>query len=193
MFLGLVKNQKFIPTLYLKDIFEIDFKAFYDAGKRLILTDLDNTLVSYKEPDSNSKLDDLINSLLKMGYEIIIVSNNKSNKRVKRFGDYWHIKYLNLALKPLKRGYKKALKLATRKYQKEEILTIGDQLLTDVFSSNRMGYTTILVDAIDRKTEVFSTKINRINEKHVLKVLKKKMPDIYKDKLARYGEKYYGI
>ena len=193
MFLGLVRNKKFLPTLYKDNIYEIPFRSLFDDGKRLILTDLDNTLISYKEKNSNEKLDELIANLKEMGFEIIIVSNNNKKKRVKSFAEHFNVKYLHFALKPFKFGYKRALKMASKKYKTEEVITIGDQLLTDIFSSNRMKFTSILVEAIDRKTEIITTRINRFIEKHVMKVLKKKEKAKYDEVLAIYGERHYGL
>ena len=49
MFLGLIKDDKFIPTIYKETVFDIDYIKLYDDGIRLILTDLDNTLVDDDE------------------------------------------------------------------------------------------------------------------------------------------------
>ena len=68
----------------------------------------------------------------------------------------------------MKNTAKKALKIASRKYALNEIVEIGDQVMTDVFASRRMNIITILVKAIDRKTEVFTTKVNRKLEKYFL-------------------------
>lgn len=193
MFLGVVRNKKFLPKLYKDSIYEIPFKEFFEAGKRLILFDLDNTLISYKEKESNEKLDNFIQGLKDMGYEIIIVSNNNKKKRVKYFATHFKVKYLHFALKPFKFGYKRALRMASKKYQRSEVITVGDQLLTDIYSSNRMKFDSVLVEAIDRKTELLYTRINRITEKHVMKVLKKKEKEQYQNILSLYGERHYGL
>ena len=43
----LLKTKKFIPNEFHLTFFDIDFKSLYKSGYRLILTDLDNTLISY--------------------------------------------------------------------------------------------------------------------------------------------------
>ena len=192
MFLGLIKDEKFIPTIYKETVFDVDYIKLYESGIRLILTDLDNTLVSYKDGEVNEKLLKWLEDRKVEGFEIMIISNNSSVARVKDFAEKLGIPYVARATKPLKRGFKKVLKLATRKYSPNEIVAIGDQLMTDVFAANRMNYTSILVKAIDRKTEKWTTRFNRILESHVLKVLEKKYPELFEKCLKEYKEENYG-
>ena len=192
MFLGLIKDDKFIPTIYKETVFDIDYIKLYDDGIRLILTDLDNTLVSYKDGEVNERLMKWLEARKSEGFEIMIVSNNSSEKRVKDFADKLNIEYVAKAMKPLKGGFKKILKKASKKYSPNEIVAIGDQLMTDVFAANRMNYTSVLVRAIDRKTEKWTTRINRLLESHVLKRIEKKYPDLYEKYLKVYKEENYG-
>lgn len=192
MFLGLIKDEKFIPTIYKETVFDVDYIKLYESGIRLILTDLDNTLVSYKDGEVNEKLLKWLEDRKVEGFEIMIISNNSSVVRVKDFAEKLGIPYVARAMKPLKGGFKKVLKLATRKYSPNEIVAIGDQLMTDVFAANRMNYTSILVKAIDRKTEKWTTRFNRILESHVLKVLEKKYPELFEKCLKEYKEENYG-
>ena len=192
MFLGLVKDEKFLPTIYKTTIYDVNYTKLYESGIRLILTDLDNTLVSYKDGEVNEKLRAWFIDRINEGFEIMIVSNNSSEKRVKEFALKLNIKYVARAKKPLKGGFKKVLKLASRKYESSEIVAIGDQLMTDVFGANRMNYQTILVKAIDRKTEAWTTRINRALETHVLKALKEKHPNLFEERLLEYYEENYG-
>ena len=122
-----------------------------------------------------------------MGFEIIIVSNS-GKKRVKHFANMLGIKYVNLSTKPLKRGFKKALKIASTKYKKEEVVVLGDQLLTDVYGAKRMKLSMVLVKAIDNKTERLVTKHNRKNEDKMLKKVCKKNYGLYLVKLKKYEE-----
>ena len=192
MFLGLIKDEKFIPTIYKETIFDVDYIKLYESGIRLILTDLDNTLVSYKDDIVSEKLLTWITNRKQEGFEIMIVSNNSKESRVLNFATKLDIKYIARAMKPLKGGFKKILKLASRKYNPNEIVAIGDQLMTDVFAANRMNYTSILVKAIDRKTETWTTRFNRTLERHVLKVIEKKYPETFLNSLKVYKEENYG-
>lgn len=154
----------FIPHEYHKSIHEIDLLKLYENGKRLILTDLDNTLVSYAEPIPTEEIRAFKKKCDEIGLTLVIISNN-NEKRVKRFADELGVPYLAKALKPLKRGYRKL----TLGYSNDEVAIIGDQVLTDIVGGKRMGFYTILVDVIDYKTESWKTRFNRFFERLIIK------------------------
>lgn len=182
-----IPYKNIIPDDYVSSIFDIDYNKLYSNGKRLILTDLDNTLISYKATEPTDELYKWKSELEGMGFEIIIVSNS-GKKRVKHFANMLGIKYVNLSTKPLKRGFKNALKIASTKYKKEEVVVLGDQLLTDVYGAKRMKLSMVLVKAIDNKTERLVTKHNRKNEDKMLKKVCKKNYGLYLVKLKKYEE-----
>lgn len=182
-----IPYKNIIPDDYVSSIFDIDYNKLYSNGKRLILTDLDNTLISYKATEPTDELYKWKSELEGMGFEIIIVSNS-GKKRVKHFANMLGIKYVNLSTKPLKRGFKKALKIASTKYKKEEVVVLGDQLLTDVYGAKRMKLSMVLVKAIDNKTERLVTKHNRKNEDKMLKKVCMKNYGLYLVKLKKYEE-----
>ena len=185
MFLGIVNDKKLIPTKYFDTIYDIDFFALYEQGYRVILTDLDNTLESYKTKYPSTKLIKLIEDLKKMGFKIMVVSNNFKKKRVEAFASLLDVPFLYRAYKPFTRGYKKALKKLDHK-EKGDVITLGDQLFTDIYSSNKMGFYSIIVKAIDKKTEVLTTRFNRFLEKRLRERLIKK--DLMNDEIKSYFE-----
>ncbi len=181
-------KKKFFPYEYVQSIYDVDYNKLYANGIRLILTDLDNTLISYKETDPNEKLFEWKKNLEEMGFTIVVVSNSEK-KRVEHFAKLFNCEFVNSATKPLKRGYKKGLKKTN--YTKEETVFFGDQLMTDVFGANRMNLTSILVKAIDKKTERFVTRVNRFHEVRVLRSAKKKFPKEFAEKLEVYYNEHF--
>lgn len=180
--------KKLIPDYYFKSIYDIPYDKLYDDGIRLILTDLDNTLISYKETMPNEKLINWKNVLERMGFEIIIVSNSRKD-RVTNFANSFGTKCVKFSTKPLKRGIKKAMKKhASRKYNKDEVILLGDQLMTDVFGGKRCKLKVALIEAIDKKTDTFPTRCNRKLENFFLKRIKKKLPEEYQRVLKEYQE-----
>lgn len=157
----------FMPDEYHKTIFDIDLLKLYDLGKRLILTDLDNTLVGYDVVLPTNEIIAFKENCDEIGLKLVIISNN-NRKRVQAFAEKLGIDYLSNAMKPLKRGFKKI----TMGYKPEQVVLIGDQILTDIFGGNRMGYYTILVDVINYNNEQFKTRINRFFERIILRKLK---------------------
>lgn len=180
------KLRNYIPNEFEESIYEIDFLNLYEKGIRLLLIDIDNTLASYTTPLPTTENQELIEKLREIGFEVILISNN-NKKRVSKFArGFKDIEYVHFALKPLKRGYKKALKKASKPYEKEEVASIGDQLMTDIKGTNKMGFYSILVRAIEIKTDVITTKINRFFERRKLKRIKKKYKDLYEEVLKDY-------
>lgn len=179
------KLKRFIPNKYKESVYEIDFFALYEQGFRLAFIDIDNTLANYKTELPTKENLELVDEIQKIGFEVILISNNYF-KRVSKFSEPFGVPFVHWALKPLKRGYKKGLKKASREYKKEEVITVGDQLITDVKGSSKMGFYSILVKPIEKKTDVFTTKINRLREQRILKKIKKKYPKKYKDRLEKY-------
>lgn len=168
-----LKTKKFIPNEYHKTFYDIDFNELYKNGKRLIITDLDNTLISYDETVPNQKLITKIKELEKIGFEIKLVSNNVPD-RINKFIEGLQLDGFANARKPLLIGINKAFKSSRNKHTKEETIIIGDQLMTDIFGANRFKGYSILVDPIKRKTEKWYTKMNRkIEEKMLIKIKKK--------------------
>ncbi len=181
-------KKKFLPYKYVDSIFEVDYNKLYAQGFRLILTDLDNTLISYKDTEPNAKITTWKEELEAIGFTIIVVSNSPKS-RVKHFSCLYNTKYVSLATKPLKRGYKKAIKMTN--FKRCQTLTLGDQLMTDVFGSNRLKLRSFLVKSIDKKTERPITKFNRKLEKAILKDLKKKDEVKFKESLGSYYEENF--
>lgn len=178
----LFKVEYFIPVACRKTVFDIDYNKLYEKGCRILLMDLDNTLLPYDEVYPNEKILSLFEQLKAIGLKVIIMSNNVE-ERVKEFADAVGCEYVYSALKPLKRGYQRALKKLVH-YDHREIICIGDQLMTDVLGSSRLGLDCILVRPIMKKTEKWYTKFNRMMELQVLKRIKKKYPDVYNEIMA---------
>lgn len=160
----------YIPDIYQKSIYTINYDALYSRGIRCLLIDLDNTIspITMKEP--NRKVKDLFADLKNRGFKVIIFSNS-TRLRVKPFRDILGVDGINGALKPFKKKYKKVMALYG--FQEPQIACIGDQLLTDIKGGNQMGLTTILVNPLGIK-ERFTTKINRYFEKKIFRKLRDK-------------------
>jgi len=154
----------FIPKEYHQSIHDIDLVKLYDLGKRLILTDLDNTLVGYDILLPTNEIIEFKEKCEKLKIKLVIISNNKE-KRVQLFAENLGVEYHSSAMKPFKRGYKKL----TLGYTSDQVVIIGDQILTDIVGGNRMGYYSILVDVINYNNEQLKTRVNRFIEKSIYK------------------------
>lgn len=160
----------FLPDIYQKSIYTIDYKSLKNAGIKIILFDLDNTIVPVTSCEPNKKLKDLIEDIKDMGMRPVIMSNSK-RKRVEIFKEGLIVDASFMSLKPLKKKYKRILEIYDVK--PTEVAAIGDQLVTDILGANRMGITSILVNPIS--THDFGwTKVNRFFEKMIINHFKKR-------------------
>lgn len=173
----ILKKKYFYPDEYHKTVYSIDFNSLQSKGIKNILIDLDNTLIPYDKSYGDQLVKDFINKIKSLGMRIIIISNNKEN-RVKKFSEDVKCDYIFSAKKPLKWGFKKALKRLDNP-NPSSVALIGDQFMTDVLGGKRMGFYVVVVDAIKRKTEKWYTKLNRKFENRILKRLEKTDPDFY--------------
>ena len=160
----------FVADEYVKNVFQIDLMKLKNNGKRVILTDLDNTLVGAAIAKPTPEIVDFLNNAKDLGFEVIIVSNN-NKERVSYFAKDLSIKAAHhKALKPLKIKLRKILK----QYNRNEVVMIGYQFMTDVLVANRLGLYTILGEPIHLDSDENSTKFNRRLERFVVKQLKKR-------------------
>lgn len=161
--------DNFVPDMFYKSIYEIDYKKLKKNGIKCLLFDLDNTICSYELNEPDKKLKELFYKLNK-NFKLIIISNNTKN-RVRPFKEKLNIDSSFKSNKPFKKKYKKILDLYN--YKDTEIACIGDQLLTDILGANKMGFTSILVNPIS-PNEPLRTKFNRSIERRIIKKLNSK-------------------
>lgn len=172
----LFKLKHFLTTEVYKTIFDIDYEKLYQEKIRLIIFDLDNTLIPYHTAKLTKEVKTKLKSLMDRGFECVIISNN-FKKRVLKAVDEFNIKFISLSFKPLIFKIKRTIKKLN--FSTQEAVLIGDQLMTDVLASNRLKIRPILVNPIDTTTEKHSTIKNRKREKRILKRIQKKYPEVY--------------
>jgi len=160
--------KNFLPSEFVKTVYDISPERLKEKGIRGIITDLDNTLVEWDRPSATPKLVEWLKSMKDAGIQVTIVSNN-GELRVKSFADPLAIPFIYKARKPMGKAFRKALHLMDVK--REEVVVIGDQLLTDVVGGNRLGLHTILVVPV-AKSDGFFTRFNRLAERRIFKALK---------------------
>ena len=159
----------FVPDMYQKSIYTIDYKKLKKKGIKCLLFDLNNTIAPYELDYPNDELRELMFELEK-DFKVIIVSNSPKN-RVRPFKEKLNIDSSFSSKKPFKKKFKKIMNLYN--FKDTEITMIGDELLTDIWGGNRMNFTTILVNGISEE-EPFHTRIMRSIEKRIIKRLNKK-------------------
>lgn len=160
----------FLPDQYLQSVYHLNLNDLRKKNIKGIITDLDNTLIEWDRPEATPELLDWFRLVEQQGFQVTIVSNNKK-ERVGKVCAQANIPFIHSARKPLRKAFIKAQK--KMKLPKEQVIVIGDQVLTDIFGGNRAGFHTVLVVPVS-SSDGFLTKINRKIERRVLKRLKEK-------------------
>ena len=150
----------FSPDDFVEKYEFTDVEYMNMHNKKVIISDLDNTLISWDSKKDTKELNRWLKKMKRAGFDIIVVSNN-SEERVEEFCRQLNLQYVADAKKPLTHGFKKALSKLNRK--PEEAIILGDQVLTDVFGAKSLGVMSVLVKPIS-KTDAFKTRINRFFE-----------------------------
>lgn len=161
--------EKFVPDMYQKSIYTINYKKLKKRGIKCLLFDLDNTLVPYTEDVPSQDVKELFH-LLSSDFKVIILSNSPKT-RLAPFKEILNVDVAFSSRKPLKKKYLKIMRLYD--FAPGEIACIGDQLMTDIFGANRNNCLSILVNSIGTKEPIY-TRFNRFFEKFILKNLAKK-------------------
>ncbi|MBO1003450.1 YqeG family HAD IIIA-type phosphatase [Pseudogracilibacillus auburnensis] len=154
----------FLPNKHVKSIFDIEPTFLQAEGKKGIIIDLDNTLVPWNVSHAT---DEVITWLKKMddaNIKVTIFSNN-NEERVTVFAEPLGTSFIYQARKPLQRAFKRAK--IQMELETDEIVVIGDQLLTDILGGNKAGFYTILVVPIVQ-SDAPITKFNRNVERLIL-------------------------
>ena len=168
----------FRPKSYYKSIFDINYDLLKRKNIKVIIFDLDNTIITVDEELPNDKVKELFNKISNE-FKIFIASNNKK-ERVRRIGKYMGVHAFYSVVKPTK----KIKKLLLNKYdvKMNEVAIIGDQVVTDIFMGNRLHMYTVLVDPLGDK-DLKITYFNRWLEKRIIKIIKLKRGEYYEEVL----------
>ncbi|WP_049098638.1 YqeG family HAD IIIA-type phosphatase [Enterococcus faecalis] len=166
--------SKYKPTWMIDAIYKINPAQLKKLGIKAVLTDLDNTLIAWNNPDGTEELKTWLLEMKNAGITVLVVSNNKDS-RIKRVVEKFDLDYVARALKPTARGFKLAEKKLGLK--PSEMLMVGDQIMTDIRGANAAGIRNVLVQPIV-DTDGWNTRINRFFERKIMKYLSKKHPEM---------------
>lgn len=164
----------FKPKMYKKNIFDVNYNSLKETGIKLIIFDLDNTILEVDKDLPDEKIKSLIKKLSK-DFKIVIASNNVK-ERVSKVSKYLNCDHLYSIGKPTK----KIKRFIDKRYgiKMEKTAIIGDQVVTDILMGNRLGMFTILIDPIGEK-DLKVTYLNRWLEKRIMKIIKFKRGNYY--------------
>ena len=133
----------FKPTVWVKNVLQIDKHLLYKIRVKGLILDLDNTLSMHGSPAAEMGVTEWLAEMRQLGVKMIVASNNYE-KRVAPLSKELGLDFISFGCKPLPFGIRKAAhKLGVPKSQ---IAIVGDQIFTDVMGGNLYGIKTILVE-----------------------------------------------
>lgn len=143
------------PTFIVDSILDIPLEDLKSTGITTLLVDVDNTLLSR----SNRSLDldtlNWIELVRSLGFNIFVVSNNSSRRRILKICKQAQLTGLYFSMKPLPFSINDLLDSET--LTQNECIMVGDQVLTDILVANSAGMRSVLVDPLDKKLSFFKT------------------------------------
>jgi len=135
-----------IPQGFYPSFTALEPAALAAKGVKLVLADLDNTLVPYKVPEPSGQVVAWKNALEAHGIRLFILSNSRKPGRAQRFAQALGVPFQGHSGKPRKQGYLKAMERMGVK--PAETVMVGDQIFTDILCANNAGVTPLLVRPI---------------------------------------------
>ena len=137
-----------VPDRAFRDIYAITPAFVRGRGLRLLLLDLDNTLLPYESDEPTPELEKWIARMRSAGAEPFIFSNNRGG-RPAIVAEKLGLGFIGRAKKPNPR---KLLSLLREKgIDRGEAALIGDQIYTDIFCARRAGVLALAVRPIDAR------------------------------------------
>lgn len=136
----------FLADRVCGSIYDLNGWDLADQGIRLLLADLDNTLVPYGVPEPTDAVRAWNEQLKAAGVTLFVLSNNRHADRPRVFCDALDVPFIGHAGKPKKYSFVQAME--RMKVSREQTAIVGDQIFTDVLGGSRAGVTTILVRPI---------------------------------------------
>lgn len=160
--------KKFIPFATAKSAYEIDFEFLKSIGIKTVFMDIDNTLDSYRSLEPTKEAIELVNKY-KESFNFALISNNKK-KKVSHYCENLGVEFVWKAFKPLPKKMNKFIK--DHNLNKNDIILIGDQMMTDVWCANNVGIKVIWTEKLVKEDQ-WTSRINRIFERPISKYHRK--------------------
>ncbi|HEK9106737.1 TPA: YqeG family HAD IIIA-type phosphatase [Streptococcus equi subsp. zooepidemicus] len=158
------------PTYAVAAVYDLRANDLLRQGITAVLVDLDNTLIAWDNPDGTPEVRAWLDEMTIADISVVIVSNN-TYSRVERAVSRFGVDFIARAMKPFAYGINKAIDRYG--FDRDEVVMVGDQLMTDIRASHRAGIKSVLVKPLVT-SDAWNTKVNRWRERRVLAKLEEK-------------------
>lgn len=161
------------PNKYFDRITDISIDFLNENNIKALILDVDNTLIDIDKKMIEG-LEKWVDKMKENNIKLYVLSNSNKLKKVQQVSNKLKLEYSHFGTKPLKRGFKKALRILNEK--PENVAVIGDQIFTDVLGANRCKMFSILVKPIDEK-DIWITVLKRPIENKIIEKYKKSIKE----------------
>lgn len=154
------------PDHYFESVVAIDLDELQALDIRMLLLDLDNTLVLRNTTQASPAVHEWVQDAMARGIGVCIVSNNW-HERVQNAADALGCAIVGKATKPFPSGFRRALDGTG--VGPGSTAVVGDQIFTDVLGGNLFGATTILVVPLAGGSDLPHTRLLRAFERRIMR------------------------
>lgn len=142
-------SQWLKPTYIYPKVEDLPLADFYEAGIRGLILDLDDTLTRKNSTYFTPAVREWLQDAKRRGIQCYIVSNNRYPKHVETVSALLNIPAVAQAHKPSARYLLQAL--SEMNLPPQQVLVVGDRLLTDVLGGNYLNMPTCLLTPLNPK------------------------------------------
>ena len=129
-------------------IYKVSHSKLFELGITCLLIDVDGTLLSRNSNIIPNKVKKWIIKSKKI-FNLYLISNNPSKKRINKIGEELGIDYKYRALKPRIKSTLEVINNLNK--DKNNIAIVGDRIFTDIIVGNRCKIKTILIKRLNKK------------------------------------------
>jgi HAD superfamily phosphatase (TIGR01668 family) len=171
--LSKTKTSVFKPRQIVKFIGDIDLSALERKGIKVLLIDIDNTVVPRNRFTVAFEFINWFNEARERGFKVFLVSNF-IGKREREIARQLNVNVLGVGFKPVLFFMEDFLTRKIGNYSSDNIALIGDNFTLDVITGNVLKYFTILVE--DSYSQSGKGKISVLKDAY-LKIINEKVSD----------------
>lgn len=197
--------QTFIPSVYQKDIYQIDYQKLKEHGIKLISFDIDDTisdsginkleaLVLHKKLTLSKNAVELFKKLKEMGFIVTLVTNStevvgRGACKVLSADDY-----IARASKPETFAFENLQK--RHGVEKSEMAHVGNSMRQDIKGGNDFGITTCLIRRAGFSMKIVKAGLKAVNlqtKGHIIREELRKRDLWHKHHHLNKGDQYYQL
>lgn len=191
-------SAAYIPDVYQKDIYMIDYEILKARGIKLISFDMDDTAATPEAGEPSQTAIVLFRDLKRMGFAVALLTNGKDAEG-KKFAEKLGADYAAEAEKPYSTVFK-AVAFDYEEQHKEflersQMAHVGSHFSKDIMGGNTFGITTCLVRRAGNRGKPAAgiAKLAGVNENHIVRAELKNRGLWYAHHQYEKGDQYYQL